>query len=548
MKSLKPCAIYKGDVLEEKSSSPYNRFLKGVKMMKRSRSTTMHIIAMSIGIAIVIVPLLVYAGSKTPLDVTVLFFNDVHGHLMPFKVKTNGSKEEVGGIARLATLIKKIRAENSQKNIRTIVLIAGDILQGTPMSTVFKGRPDVECFNAMEVDAMTVGNHEFDFGLNNFLDLKEMASFPFLSSNIIFKETGKRICEPSASFKLTSDITLSVIGVTTKDMLNTTKRENVKDLYVLDSVQAVKNAFDRLKDMGPLVLLSHSKYQTDRSIAMAVPELSAIIGGHDQILLSPFRQVGKVPIFQAFEKCRYLGRMDLKIDPVSKTARLVKSAYIPVTAGIEADSQIEQIVKGYHAQLDRKFGEVIGESRTFFEGEREKVRYEETALGNFVTDIMREYTGADIALLNGGSLRASIDMGPITLEDVFKAMPYSNEIVLLDLTGMEVMQVLIRSVQGTRDDEDGGFLHVSGICFTIRGHEVDDVRSISNNIPIDPKKIYRVAITDFLASGGDGYELFVGKPRENTRLPLRELIIDTIRARAYIAGRVEGRIVRVEEK
>ncbi len=517
-------------------------------MMKRLRPTYIHIIAISMGIVTVIVPLLVYAGGKAPLNVTVLFFNDTHGYLMPFKVKTNGNKEEVGGIARLATLVKKIRTENNQKNIRTIVLIAGDILQGTPMSTVFKGRPDIECFNVMKVDAMTVGNHEFDFGLNNFLDLKKMASFPFLSSNIIYKETGKLICEPSASFKLTANIYLSVIGVTTKELLITTKSENVKDIDVLDPVQAAKNSFDRLKDMGPLLLLSHSKHKTDRSIAMAVPELSAIIGGHDQILLSPYRKVGKVPIFQAFEKCRYLGRIDLKIDPVSKNARLVKSVYIPVTVDIEADSKIEQIVKRYHTQLDRKFKEVIGESRTFFDGEREKIRYEETTLGNFVTDIMREYTGADIALLNGGSLRASIDMGPITLEDVFKAMPYSNEIILLDLTGMEVMQVLTRSVQGTREDEDGGFLHVSGICFTIRGHKVDEVRSISNNMPIDPEKIYRIAITDFLASGGDGYKLFAGKPSENTRLPLRELIVDTIRARGYVVGSVEGRIVRVEEE
>ena len=168
------------------------------------------------------------AGAQDPVRVSVLFFNDIHGHLSPFKIRTDTGKQEVGGVARLATLIETIRAENRVKNIRTLVLIAGDILQGTPMSTVFQGQPDVACFNAMGVDAMTVGNHEFDFGLQNFMDLKQKASFPFLSSNLIKKDTKKLLCAPHVSFKLTDKIFLSIIGVTTKSLLTTTKSENVQ--------------------------------------------------------------------------------------------------------------------------------------------------------------------------------------------------------------------------------------------------------------------------------------------------------------------------------
>ena len=189
--------------------------------------------------------------------------------------------------------------------------------------------------------------------------------------------------------------------------------------------------------------------------------------------------------------------------------------------------------------------EVIGESRIFLDGERDKIRYEETTLGNFVTDIMREYTKADIALLNSGSLRASIDVGSITCDEVFTAMPYANEIILFDLTGKELMQVLTRSVKGTREEEDGGFLQVSGIRFHVHGHMVAKVRLSENDRPIEPEKIYRVAITDFMSSGGDGYTIFTAKPSENTRLPLRELIMDTIRSRGTVTAHTEGRIVRV---
>jgi len=485
------------------------------------------------------------ASSQNPINVTLLFFNDIHGHLSPFKIRTDSGKKEVGGIARMATLIETIRTENRIKNIRTFVLIAGDILQGTPMSTVFRGRPDVECFNAMGVDAMTVGNHEFDFGLQNFMDLKKQAKFPFISSNIVVKATNKLLCAPYVSLNVTDEIPVTIIGATTKSLLTTTKFENVKSVDVLDPVQTVANAFEAVKDRGPVILLSHSEHNTDRAIAAAVPELTAVIGGHDQILLSPFRKVGEVPIFQAFEKGKYLGRIDLAIDPISKKASLVSNSYLPVTADIEADAQIDDIIAGYRVDLDTRFKEVIGDSKVFLDAERERIRYEETNLGNFVADLVREHSGARIALINGGGLRASIDSGPITLEDAYKAMPFANEIVIVELTGVEVKQALTRSIMGTREDEDGGFLQVSGIRFKVRGKVIDKVEVGLKKEPLRPKQIYRVAIPDFLASGGDGYKLFVGKPAEYTGLPLRELIVDTIRSRKVIESRVDGRIVRI---
>lgn len=514
--------------------------------MRRIRFYT-SIIILAVAVAITGFENPVLARSQKPIDVSVLFFNDIHGYLSPFKIRTDAGKKEVGGVARMATLIETIREENRRKNIRTFVLIAGDILQGTPMSTVFRGQPDVECFNTMGVDAMTVGNHEFGFGLQNFMDLKQQARFPFLSSNIVKKDTKKLLCDPYVSLKLTDEISVTIVGATTESLLTTTRPENVHAVGVLDAVQTVARAFEEVKDRGPVILLSHSKHKTDRAIAMAVPELAAVIGGHDHILLSPFRRAGGVPIFQAFEKGKYLGRIDLQIDPISKKARLVSNRYLPVTAEIKVDPRIDGIIAGYRVKLDARFKEVIGKSKVLLDAERERIRYEETNLGNFVTDLVREYCGARIALINSGSLRASIDAGPITLEDVFKTMPYANEIVTIELTGAEILQALTRSVMGTREDEDGGFLHVSGIRFKVRGKTIEDVAVGQDNEPLKPDHIYRVAISDFLASGGDGYNMFIGKPAEYTGLPLRELIADTIRSKKVIESRVEGRIVRVKE-
>jgi 5'-nucleotidase/UDP-sugar diphosphatase len=479
-----------------------------------------------------------------PTTFTVLFFNDLHGHLRPFSVQTNQGKNEVGGIARLATLVKTIRAENARAGAKTVLLVAGDILQGTPMSTTFHGKPDVSCFNRMGVDAVTIGNHEFDFGLANFKQLQEQATFPFISANIVLRENGRRLAPSHVEVQIADDIRLTIVGVTTRELTTTTRPDNVTDLAVLDPTQSAVDTLVRLSPDGPVLLLSHCKHRTDRNSAAAMPQLAAIIAGHDQILFSPHRSAGNVPIFQAFEKGRYLGRLDFQVDKASGTARLIGSTYIPVTAGIPEDTEVAGIVDRYAGLLDARFNETIGRAAVFLDGERQRIRWEETNLGNFVADVMRLHTGAQIALINAGSLRASIDSGEITVADVFTAMPYTNELIRIDLSGKEIQAVLDRGARGRREEEDGGFLHVSGLTFTIADRRAANIMLTPDDRPLDPEVTYRVAIPAFLYDGGDGYTFFRDKPAVRTGLPLRELLVDTIRKQKVISARIEGRIRR----
>lgn len=480
-----------------------------------------------------------------PTAFSVLYFNDIHGHLRPFKVKTDQGSAEVGGIARLSTLVKIIREENRRAGRATVVLIAGDILQGTPMSTTFQGEPDVACFNRMGVDAATIGNHEFDFGLDNFLDLQQQAAFPFLSANIVYRESGRQLAQPYTLIRVTEAIDLAVIGVTTRDLTSTASTGNVADLMVLDPTQSALDIHNRLFAKGPVILLSHCKHHTDIDSATSMPNLTAIIGGHDQIMLSPHRMAGKVPIFQAFEKGRYLGRLDFELDKDSGQARLVSHDYIPVTADIPADPEVAEIVHRYANRMDAHFNQTIGRAAVFLDGERERTRWEETNLGNYVTDVMRRHTDADIALINGGSFRASINSGDITVADVFTAMPYANELITIDLRGHEIQAALDHAAQKERADEYGGFLHVSGLAFSIVNRQACNVVLLPEHRPLQPDVLYRVVITDFLYGGGDGYTNFKGKPARFTGSPLRELLVDTIRRDKLISARIEGRIRRI---
>lgn len=486
-------------------------------------------------------------GQAGHASLTILFFNDLHGHLKPFEIKDEQGTREVGGIAHMAALVRAIREENNRKHVRTVVLMAGDLLQGTPMSTVFTGEPDITCLNIMGVDASAVGNHEFDFGFDNFLKLEQMADFPFLSANIVRKDTGGLLCRPCTTIEIDGTVALTVIGVTTQELLRTTKHENVESLAVLDPVASVRNAYNQHRPRGPVVLLSHSQHQTDRDIAAALPGLTAVIGGHDQVLLAPYRQVGAVPIFQAFEKGRYLGRLDLEIDRATGMTRLIRNSYIPIVAGMPEDARVAAVVADYDKRLGEKFKEVIGSSEVFLDGERERIRYEETSLGNFVADIMRAHTGAQIAFVNAGSLRASIKQGPVTVEDVFMAMPYANELMTTQLSGKEIAEVLTRAVMSTRGEEDGGFLQVSGISFAVSGRKPTDIRVGGDGHPLDPQASYTVVVTDFLSTGGDGHAVFKGKPYAKTGSPLRELIIDTFRRLGTVSAKKEGRIRRADE-
>lgn len=515
------------------------------KKQKNAMKTTKPIIAAAFLFLIVLTSICDGAGPAEPgPEFTVLFFNDMHGHLSPFSVKTGTGTQEVGGVARVAALIKSIRTENDQKGVKTFVLIAGDILQGTPMSTIFHGEPDIACFNRMGVNAAAVGNHEFDFGLENFLTLRKHAAFPFISANIRWKESGKPLVDGSVSLGIDGDLHLTVIGVTTMDLMTTTSPVNVNDIAVDDPVGATVAAYRRARPRGPVILLSHSRHQTDRDIAAALPDLAAIIGGHDQILLAPHRLAGRVPVFQAFEKGRYLGRLDFQVNPRTGSAVLKNNSYIAVNTQIPADPEIQAIVDQYAGRMDSKFNEVIGRTDVFLDGERERIRSEETTLGNFVTDVMRRHTGSQIALLNAGSLRASINSGEITVADVFRAMPYANELVTVSLTGKELAQALARSVQGKKEEEDGGFLHVSGLQVTVSGQKTSRITTGPGHIPLDPDRTYTVVITDFLYSGGDGYGLFKDKMPTPTGLPLRELLVDEIKSRKVVHAELEGRIVR----
>lgn len=467
-------------------------------------------------------------------QVTILHFNDYHGHaLIPEEGKS-------GGLARLAGTIARVRAENDARGIPTVVLIAGDVLQGTPLATVFRGEVDFKALNAMGVDAMVVGNHEFDFGMPNLHRLINIAEFPVISANIIRKADGTRVFPGTVRFAV-GDEMIVVFGLTTPETRVTTKPSNVANLEFVHPVEVARTLTRRITHSRDrvVVALTHLGYDEDLRLAEAVPGLDLVVGGHSHTEVIEPARAGTAIITQAKSYGEFLGRLDLTIDDGRITAYDYR--LIPMDANAPVDQRVATIVEEYAAQLQEAMKQVVGHTTVFLDGEREHVRSQETNLGNVITDAMRMISGAPIALQNGGGIRASIDAGDITLADILTVLPFGNEVATVELTGAQLREILQRSVSEPRPH--GGFLQVSGLKLVVDpGDRLAEVWV--GDEPLDDTETYLVATNAFLMEGGDGYETFTeGRNQYYVGTKLDTAFVQYLAEQGTISPQIEGRIV-----
>lgn len=397
-----------------------------------SRLRSPRVVALAAGLLAVTV-------SATVADsyVTILHFNDLHGYLQP--VESGG--RSVGGLARLATAVRGVRQWNDEHHNLTLLLEAGDILQGTPLSMAYEGEPDVLCLNRMGLDAMCVGNHEFDFGQDNLQRLRALAEFPLLSANIYVAATGERLAPAVLPFSLPDGTPGVAFGLTTASVAEETLPANFAGLRITDPVAECRSLLTELRGQADfLVALTHLGYEEDLALAQACPELDVIIGGHSHTRVEPPTRVGKTLVCQAESYGRYLGQLDMFVSG-GEVVRY-RGFLRPMDETVDGDPALEALINSYAEKLTGRLREVIAEAAVPLNAERDEVRSGETNLGNLVTDLYREYTRADVCLVNGGGIRASIAQGPITVGDVLRVAPFSNLVAIKTVTGAQLRAVL----------------------------------------------------------------------------------------------------------
>lgn len=462
--------------------------------------------------------------------VPILHTNDVHARIMH-----NARKGEMG-YAKISKIVNDVRRTNSD----ALLFDMGDAFHGANVAILNKGQVVVDVMNAMNYDAMVPGNHDFNYGQNHLKRLKSKARFPLISANVT--KEGKTVFLPYI-IKEVQGKQIAFIGLTAADTAVKTNPEGIEGLLFKDEIQTVKEKVKELTGKADhIILLSHAGWAMDERIANEVEGVDLILGGHSHKRIERPQKFKYAYVAQAFEYGKTLGRTQL-IFHNHTLIGINGFLYCDHDSKVE-DRKIAAVIKPYKAKTATLLNEVVGEVSTHLDGERAHVRTKETNLGNLIADAMRAAVRTDIAFTNGGGIRSSVDKGSVTRDDLLAVLPFSDTLVKLSLTGQSIKLVLEHSVSAY-PEEHGGFLQVSGLSFTFdplqpAGKRIQEI-SIKGR-PLDPDKIYTVAVNRFTAIGGDGYTMLKGREiNYNSGRTLSEILADYIKKEPVIPP-VEGRI------
>ncbi|MEI7848410.1 MAG: 5'-nucleotidase C-terminal domain-containing protein [Chloroflexota bacterium] len=485
---------------------------------------------------------------------TILHTNDVHSHHAP-------NADGDGGAALASSVIKQVRAANPN----TLLLSAGDTFIGTLFYIKHHGLDSAELMNLMKYDAMTLGNHEFDEGDGNLELFIKKLKFPVVAANVNFDKS-KTLTKIAPYVILQKNgEKIGVIGLANPET-PTMSRPGSDLVFNTDTVLATQTSVDALEKLGvnKIIVLSHIGYNADQELAKAVKGVDVIVGGHTHTLLANFdnRAVGPYPtkvqnsdgktvlVVQAGEYLGYIGKLDVEFDPKGEVVSS-KGDTIYLSHFITPDPIISSLVTKLYAPIDALTKTVIGKSAVYLEGDRKVCRAQECNLGNLITDAMRALTGAQVALENGGGIRASIKEGNVTLGDVLTVLPFGNLVSTFSLSGENLLAALENGASQMQEGA-GRFLQVSGLRYQIDPAKPAGGRILSVEVldaqgkyqPLDPKAIYIVATNDFMREGGDGFTMLAEKGfnANDYGQPLDQVLSDYIKAHSPVDIKVEGRI------
>jgi 5'-nucleotidase / UDP-sugar diphosphatase len=457
----------------------------------------------------------VFAYTKDKVySITILHTNDHHGNFW------QNSKGEYGLAAR-ATLIKKLREEIQNAGGHVLLVDAGDVNTGVPQSDLLKAEPDFRGMGMIGYDVMALGNHEFDNDLAILMQQQMWAGFPFISANVYSSVTHERLF-PSHITKQLDDLNFTIMGLTTEDTPLKSKFGGSLPIYFNKAVDEAKKLVPKLKkESDVLMALTHMGHHYDEhhgldapgdvTLARQVNGIDIIVGGHTQKpLFKPDVQNGTI-IVQAEDWGKYVGRIDLEFLNGVLTLKhyeLIPVNYQVTTATIAEDTDMLDLLRPFKELGDATLLIDIGFSLGDFDGDRAMVRTQETNLGNLVSFVYKDKLKADIGLTNGGGIRASLPAGKLTYASVLTVMPFANEIGRAKLSGRdlkEYLSFLILEFGPGTGIQTGSFPHFSGVRATV-DRSLKTVSEIKiNGEDLDEERIYSIALSNFLAGGGDKY-------------------------------------------
>jgi 5'-nucleotidase len=457
----------------------------------------------------------------------ILHINDLHSRIEPINrfdstcsAEDDAAGECFGGVARIKTFIDGKRAELEGENV--IVLDAGDQFQGSLMYTTYKGDVEAEMMNAIGFDAMAVGNHEFDDGPEQLAEFAGEVDVPIISGNLDLSQSNV-LSDEEVMDHIVLDVGGERIGIVSALATDTVETSSPGDAIIFqDEVDAIQADVDALTEQGvtKIVALTHVGLPMDRAIAEGTTGLDAIVGGHSHTLLSNTEEgapsypteVNGVPIVQAYAYSKYVGHLTLVFDDDGNVTSATGDTVL-IDASVEPDEAVAARIAELAGPIEELKSRVIGSSAAPIEGDRTVCRAMECEMGSLIADAMLDRVadqGIQIAIQNGGGIRASIDAGEITMGEVLTVLPFQNTLSTFTATGQQIVDALENGVSQIEEGA-GRFPQVAGMSFAFDasaepGARISDV--MVDGAPIDPAASYGVVTNNYVRNGGDGYSMF----------------------------------------
>jgi 5'-nucleotidase / UDP-sugar diphosphatase len=433
-------------------------------------------------------------------EIVILHTNDLHGHFLPERAKWIEGEPKIGGFEAIDAWVRAAEARWGADKV--LVLDGGDLLTGTPLTDIevrgFLGGAMLEFLEAVNYDAWVVGNHEFDKGFDNTQAMVSASNIPAVSSNLLSPTGGPALEGLKPSIVIDADgIRVGIIGATTIGLSHLASADTMSRIQLVAPEEAVQAEIDKLDESTDLlVVVSHLGLEADRRLAQNVQGLDVIVGGHSHTPMAAEEVVNGVRIVQAGSYGRSLGEMRFSvIDDAVSNFQWQLLDLVPEKMPGEASETVKALVAKYASALEADFGQVVGQATEALE----RSYRGSNSMGNWITDVLKEYAAVDIGLYNAGGIRADLAAGPVTKGDIFEIFPFSNAVVTFEISGSELLGILLGNA---RSEVDGGHgsMQISGASLTwrLKMDVAEVVEILVGGEAFDPDATYTVATNTYV--------------------------------------------------
>jgi len=486
--------------------------------------------------------------TKNTKKFTILHSNDMHGD---FLAEVQGKKGElIGGLALLSGYINKVREE--EENV--LYLISGDMVQGSLIDSEYKGISTMEIMNYLAPDVVSLGNHEFDYGLPHLLFLEKMANFPIVNANLYIKKYHKRLMRPYLIInKAGFDILFT--GIITEKVMDSLNQDNLIGSFIsLEEASAeIGKITDAYKndDIDLTIVLSHIGYESDIELAkMLKPEwgVDLIIGGHSHTILDKPTKVNNILISQAGVGTNQVGRFDIVVDDDTNSIVDYQWQLIPINNQLaNPDKALMDYIESYKKKVDLKYNTLVCKLAEKLTHPQREI---ETSLGNLIADAFAKIAECDIMFVGAGSIRIK-ELGPmVTLGDLKACFPYDDSLRRFSLTGQQLKKIFSHIMRKENRDGEGECYQVSAGTEAVYNDLTKKLESLKfEGEPVEDNQQYKICLQGYHFSSCANYlnitqkELLASGQGKVVSTSAQGVLEEYLRNHQNISRKVEGRLV-----